>query len=391
MKILYLNHNLKGEGTYFRAFNLARELAKRGHNLTLLTVSNKNNFKSEMEIKDGVKIIATPKFLTIDGGGWGPNDIFFRLNFLRKEKFDIIHGFDHKPNVYLPSLFGKWLHKKTILFSDWADWWGKGGINSMGRIKPETIIEEFLEEDIRKKVDGVTVISRALEKRALQLGIDNEKIFYIPTGCVIDKIKPTSKEEKEKIKRKFKIDNNKKIMMFIGRGQLDLAVLLDAFEYVKNQIKESLFIIVGPLEKKFENKIRAHKFKDDIIITGSVEYFKVVQYALIADLYLMPLSDNPANHGRFPTKIGDYMAGGRPVVANPVGDIKELIEKYECGLLADYNAESIGECIIKIFRNESLAEKLGENARWVAENILSWEKIADGMEKIYEKFFKKNS
>ena len=30
MKILYLNHNLKGEGTYFRAFNLARELAKRG-------------------------------------------------------------------------------------------------------------------------------------------------------------------------------------------------------------------------------------------------------------------------------------------------------------------------------------------------------------------------
>jgi len=30
MKILYLNHNLKGEGTYFRAFNLARKLAKRG-------------------------------------------------------------------------------------------------------------------------------------------------------------------------------------------------------------------------------------------------------------------------------------------------------------------------------------------------------------------------
>lgn len=47
----------------------------------------------------------------------------------------------------------------------------------------------------------------------------------------------------------------------------------------------------------------------------------------------------------------------------------------------------MGECIIKIFRDEVLAKKLGQNARWVAENILSWEKIADEMEKMYEKFF----
>ncbi len=383
MKILYLNHNLYGEGTFFRAFNFARELAKRGHNMTLITVSQKNKFKSVENIIEGVRIIETPNFLTLDGGGWGLPDIFSRIKIVKKEKFDIIHGFDHKPNVYFPSLFGRLIHKGTILFSDWADWWGKGGINSMGRIKPETIIEEFLEEDIRKRADGVTVTSKALEKRAKNLGIDNEKIFYVPSGCFTEKIKPLPAEKKEEYKKKFNIEQNKKIMMFIGRGQADLGIIIDSFEIVREKVENCLFIIVGPLEKRYETKIYKSKFNKDIVITGAVDFKTVVEYSVIADVYMMPLSDNPANQGRGPIKIGDYLAGGKPIIANPVGDIKEWIEKYQCGLLANYDAEDMAECILKVFNDEKLAERLGENARYVAENILSWKNVTDELEKIY--------
>ncbi len=390
MKILYLNHNLYGEGTFFRAFNFARELAKRGHDLTLITVSKKNKFKSEGKFIEGVRVIETPNFLTLDGGGWGPADIFSRLKIVKKEKFDIIHGFDHKPNVYFPLLIGRLIHKGTILFSDWADWWGKGGINSMGRIKPETIIEQFLEEDIRKRVDGVTVISRALERRAIDLKIPLEKIFYLPIVSPIDKIKPLSKVEIEAIKEKLNIEKNKKIMMFIGMGQIDLGILIEAFEIIKQRLTNAMFIIVGPLEKKYTIKVLNNKFNKDLVITGKVDYEKVILYASIADVYLMPLSNNPANTGRNPTKIGDYLAGGKPIIANPVGDIKDWIEKYECGLLANYDAEDMAECILKVFNDEKLVERLGKNARYVAENILSWEKVTDELEKIYKNFIKNN-
>lgn len=385
MKILFLNHNLAGEGTYFRAFNFARELAKRGHNITLITVSLKNNFKAEEQVKEGVRVITAPKFLTLDGGGWGPFDIFFRLKFVLKEKFDIIHGFDHKPNIYFPSLLGRWMHKDTILFSDWADWWGKGGINSMGRVKPETIIEEFLEEDIRKRVDGLTVISNALYQRAVSLKIDKEKIFYIPIVANIDQIMPFSEIKKQEIKNKLKIKDDDKIMMFIGRGQADLGIVIDSFEYIKEKEKNCLFIIVGPLEKRYKNKIYKNKFYKDIIVTGAVDYERVIEYSSIADVYIMPLSNNPANCGRNQTKIGDYLAGGKPIIANPVGDIKEWIEKYQCGLLAEYTAKDIGECVLKVFNDKGLADRLGKNARWVAENILSWEKVTDELEKAYKK------
>ncbi|GAH54392.1 unnamed protein product, partial [marine sediment metagenome] len=40
MKILGLNANKKGRGTYYRALYFMREFAKRGHSVTMFTVAN---------------------------------------------------------------------------------------------------------------------------------------------------------------------------------------------------------------------------------------------------------------------------------------------------------------------------------------------------------------
>jgi glycosyltransferase involved in cell wall biosynthesis len=390
MKILYLNHNYKGQGTYFRAFNFARSMAALGHDISLFTMSTKNNFTPASYMESGVRILESPKFMDMDGGGWAPLDLWHRIFHCIGNKYDLVHAFAHKPTVYFPALTAKFFHRNSIFFADWDDWWGKGGINAGGRIKPEVLAEGFLEEDIIKKADYVTATSIALKKRALGLGVKTGKLFHVPSGCDINRIKPRTAAEIRFLKKKLSIPPDHKIMEFIGFGQADLGIVIDGFIEVKKKIKNTVLIIVGPLEKRWQQKINSIPREYGIIITGKVAFDAVSEYAAIADICYMPLSDTPANRGRGPIKAGDYMAAGKPVIANPVGDIAEWIKKYKIGITADYSGESIAEKTLYLFKRPGLMKKLGSSARKTAENVLSWEIVSKKLEKIYSSKVKKH-
>ncbi|MCX8092704.1 MAG: glycosyltransferase, partial [Candidatus Goldbacteria bacterium] len=359
MKILYLNHNIKGEGTYFRAFNFAKHIAKLGNDITLLTLSPKRLFSPVSYIEDGIKIIETPKFLDRTRGGWGPLDILYRIFHCVFNKYDLIHTFAHKPNIYFPLLKAKFFHRKTIHFADWDDWWGKGGINSEGRLTPETMIEEFLEEDIVKRADFVTTTSYTLKQRAINLKIKEDKIFHIPSGADIERFKPLPKNKIINLKTKYKINKNKKILGFVGLGQADLGLILDGFSIIRKKRKDVLLLIVGPLEKRLQQKFDTHPFKNDIIITGYVKSNLIPELTAIIDICYLPLKDTPTNRGRNPIKVGDYMAAGKPIIANPVGDIAQIIKNHKIGLTVKYYAEDVAEKTIFLLNRPHLIKKFG--------------------------------
>ncbi len=383
MKILMLNHNIKGEGTYFRAFNYAANLG-RGHDITLMCVSEESYFFPVFKIIDGIKVIECPRLLDVGRGGWAPLDILFRLFFVLFNRFEIIHAFDHKPNVYFPALLAKRMNKKAVLISDWADWWGKGGINGHKK-KIKIIIEEKLEEKIRLKADFVTATSIALRDRALSIGVKSDRIFYMPSGCDTEKIKPVDASEKLRIRKQLGIKEKGKVLMFIGFGQGDLGIVFDAFKTIRKNEKNAFFYIIGPLEEKHKETYENHLYKESIVITGKVDIKKVALYAAAADVFVMPLSDTKANRGRGPMKIGDYMAAGKPIIANPVGDIKEWIKKYKIGLSTEYNGRDVAKKALKLFNNTKLREKTGNNARTAAEKVFSWKIMGKKMNDIYRK------
>lgn len=388
MKILYLNHNIKGEGTYFRAFNFAKHIAKIGHDITLITLSPERLFATSSYVEDGVKIIEAPKFLDRTRGGWGPADILYRIFHCICNEYDLIHTFAHKPNIYFPLLKAKFFHKKIIHFADWDDWWGKGGINSECRSTPETMIEEFLEEHIIKKADFVTTTSTALKHRAINLKISEEKIFHIPSGADIEKFKPLSGNIKQNLKKKYNIDRNKKILGFVGFGQSDLGIIIDGFSIIRKKRKDVLLLIVGPLEKRWEQNIKSHPFKNDIIITGHIKSDLIPGLTSIIDICYLPLKDTPANRGRNPIKAGDYMAAGKPIIANPVGDIAQVIKKHKIGLTIKYFAEDVADKTLYLLNKPGLIKKFGYNARKTAEKFFNWEILAKILNDKYNMAYK---
>jgi glycosyltransferase involved in cell wall biosynthesis len=80
------------------------------------------------------------------------------------------------------------------------------------------------------------------------------------------------------------------------------------------------------------------------------------------------------------------MAVGRPIVTNPVGDIKELFEKENIGLLAGEDPDDFAEKIIYLFDKPNLCEELGNNGRRVAKEQFAWPILTSQLEKFYHKF-----
>jgi len=123
-----LNHNVVWRSTFFRAFYFGRELADLGHHVTLATISADRRLRPETYDLEGVRVVETPDFgVGLARTGWDPWDAGWRCRQFESERFDIVHGFDCRPVVLVPSLVLS-RRRRMPWISDWADCWaGDGG------------------------------------------------------------------------------------------------------------------------------------------------------------------------------------------------------------------------------------------------------------------------
>jgi len=381
-----LNHNTKWRGTFFRAFHFARCLARRGHDVTVVTISESNRLRFRTENLQGVRVVESPDLLAGKGRtGWDPYDTIRRtLLALTGETFDIVHAFDCRPAVIVPALALK-RFRGVKLVSDWADWWGRGGIiEERGRILRWTMgaVETFFEEFFRPFADGLTVTSRALQDRAAGLGIPRGRIRYIPSGADTETIRPMDKIHSRKL---LGLPENGPIVEFIGFVNYDFDCMIRSFPFVQEAFPEATLLLVGqpsPLTPKIS---KACGITRGIRETGVVPFEKLSVYLACADVLLLPFTDKICNIGRGPIKLGDYMAAGRPIVTQPVGDLRFVFDENEpIGVLAGDTPEEFGRAVCELLANPVRAERLGRNARRLAEERYAWPTLAAELERYYE-------
>jgi len=97
------------------------------------------------------------------------------------------------------------------------------------------------------------------------------------------------------------------------------------------------------------------------------------------------LSDTIANRGRWPSKVNEYVAVGRPTVACAVGDIADLIRENSIGLLVSPEPAEFAARLDELLGDPARASAMGERARQVAQTTYSQEAMADKLEAYYRK------
>lgn len=387
MHITMLVHNIAWKGgNFYLGYNFARQLAARGHQVIVLAIAPKQRVRFSETYHDGVLVVEAPDIsMGILRSGWDLLDTVKRYRYLKGKDCDIVHCVDTRPAVILPAL---WAHEKmgAKLITGWNDWFGRGGVSRERPGVPfimKTLfepVETFFEEGFHKYADGTITISTQLFDRAIKLGLPEGRLTLIRPGCDTESLRPLDKKE---CRRELGLEESTPIVGFLGAlAPQDGELLIKTMNCLLVNLPTASLLLVGNHRLSLT---QVEKKSTNIIETSFVPFEKMGQYLNACDVLVLPLADTLANRARWPSKINDYLAVGRPVVATDSGDITEIITKHRVGMVVSHDPERFAEALLFILSNPEACREMGNNARKLAEGELSWSKSIDLLENFYEK------
>lgn len=232
---------------------------------------------------------------------------------------------------------------------------------------------EFIIKNTKKMICVSNFIKSSLEKK---LEIDKDKCVVLRNGIDTKKFSITIDEiEKQKIKKKYNINDDDKILLFTGRlvKEKGIKELLEALSKV--QIKNLKLLVVGSslnninVKTKYEIEIEelVKKINKNVIFTGFVEYKEIYKLYAIADIAVLPsIWDDPA-----PLTIIESMAAGLPIITTNSGGIPEYA-KNGCAVILKRDENMIynlKNAIIYLLNHKEKRKKMSEISKENTETL----------------------
>ena len=377
-----------------------------GHTLGVLKGFKKNNCEVKiisnekfLGIEDFDYIIIKPKYKAFLG------EIiynFYAGNRFKKEILnfcpDIIYH-RYTGNTLFVAKIAKELNIPLILeFNSFDTWklkhWSASRNFLTGFINGHilyNIIKEIENYNL-KNASLIVVVSEPLKADLVKLGIPEEKILVNPNRVDPLKFDPKiiTREECIKLKRSLGIDEDKVVVGFTGtfgewHGIPQLTEAIDKIlKYALSMNIHFLLIGAGKFKPEAESQIGHY---ENVTFTGVVPYSDIQNYLAICDILVSP--HNPQVDGReffgSPTKVFEYMAMGKGIVASDLGQIGEVLKhNYSAILVEPGNVNQLVEAILKLVEDKELREQLGKRAREDVVANYTWEKNAERVMKALE-------
>jgi len=222
----------------------------------------------------------------------------------------------------------------------------------------------------------IFVVSDVERRNLLGAGIADEKIVVNPNGVDTENFRPGIGGET--VRRELGVAEDETLAGFVGtfgpwHGVLTLAeavTLLPTDSGVR-----FLLVGAGRFREEVERIIRAAGKEQSVIFTGHVDHERVPPLLDACDILLsphVPLEDGSEFFGS-PTKLFEYMAMGKGIVASRLGQIGDVLVDDETALLTEPgNARELADAILRLGSSRELRERLGAAARKAAIAKHTW-------------------
>ena len=193
--------------------------------------------------------------------------------------------------------------------------------------------------------EKVISVSHDLARKTMAMGVPVDKIVTIYNGVDANVFK---KLDKVVCRKKLKISDNEKIVLYVGnlKSIKGSDLLADTIKELKKSCYLDLQLVVigdGGLRKSILVQIQSYGLAANIKLLGSLKHNEIASWMNAADVLFVP----SRNEG-VPNVILEAMSIGLPVVATKVGGIPEVvIEKRTGFLVASHDARSLADALLK--------------------------------------------
>jgi glycosyltransferase involved in cell wall biosynthesis len=202
-----------------------------------------------------------------------------------------------------------------------------------------------------KRFDGIYVITHALKN-----------YFSSLTSCdicIVNMVVESSRFEDRQKRREHK----NTIVTYCGtlEGDKDgVPILIKSFAMITNEFPNAKLQLIGSLRNEITKQrimslVQDLKIEDRVEFTGFVGREEMPDFLKNSDILALARPNNKQAEGGFPTKLGEYLATGNPVVITNVGEIGLFLKNRINAYIAEPN--NVGNF------SEKLHEALSDNDR----------------------------
>jgi len=211
-----------------------------------------------------------------------------------------------------------------------------------------------------KHVKKIVTTTKILKNNLMKLyNISEDKIEVIPNGVNLELFKPTD------------LPDENTILYYGTLAPHRSRFLIKVIEEALKRRRDVKFIIIGDVPRWLQEYLIHKNYIENITMPGYIEHDKLPQWIKKAKVCIF--TQDISLGGRFPTKLLDYMASGRPIVATDV-DESWPIKESGAGIISPLNPEIFAENVIKLLEDRELAVKLAEKGVQYARQY-SWNNI----------------
>lgn len=389
MKILIVSQYYYPE--QFQINEIAPELVKRGHDVTVLTglpnypkgeiYSGYENGQKRKETLSGVKVIRVEEQPRKSGA----KNLFMNyLSFYKKgskavkkleNDFDVVFCYQLSPITMLKPAIDYAKKNKKPLLAYSLDIWPESVKDHMNIPVLYSAIAA-LSRRLYKACDHISVTSRPfLDYFEETIGFNRNKMSYIPQHADMSMLNIDLSAS----------DNG--IADFMYAGNMGKAQTLDVIIRAVAELKDRTdFVVhmVGDGSRKVELEVLSKELgvEDKVIFYGNQNREVMPEFYKKADALLITLRGHNAVGNTMPGKLQMYMATGKPVLGAINGAAREIITESECGkCVAAGDYKGLAAIMLDYIDNKENYSECGEKARkYFAENF-TMKKYCDDMEK----------
>jgi len=273
--------------------------------------------------------------------------LFRLIPFLRKKNIFLIYIMQ----PFLIACFFFFASRKTILFhecTEYPDIYGKN--NAL-----------HLYNSLSKRFNGIFVISHAIKNYFIQHGVEERKLHIYPML-----VEPQRFETCE---------YNTEALPYIaycgdmGGNKDGLWDLIEAYRLFYQKHPDIKLYLIGDtkdakLYEELQNKVKILGLEKEVVFTGRIDREQMPSYLCQAAVLVLARPNNYQARGGFPTKLGEYLATGKPVVITKTGEIELYLEdNKDCFLVEPDDPQVFADRLCDVFTDYNFALRVGQEGK----------------------------
>jgi len=244
------------------------------------------------------------------------------------------------------------------------------------------IFKVLLYRLILPRADHVFVQSEQMRRDVAAEGIPLARMTAVPMGVKTGSIVATDVTERNLIPA------GQPCFMYLGtlNKVRKLDFLMRVLARVLERIPNAKLYIVGAGDDPSDEQLlieeaRKLNVSHAAVFVGKLPQPQALRYVQEADVCVSPFYPTPVLNSTSPTKLVEYMATGKAVVANEHPEQALIIRESGAGFCVPWDEEAFATAIVKLIQDAPLARRMGDLGRKYVQTHRTYTVIADQVER----------